>query len=86
MITGTPPNTSVSANSGTLSGGRPEPAALLVLAAPGEGNTGSVQVEYPVPLYWQYDFDDDGVEENPKSTATFGVYRGHDRVIYWQER
>lgn len=86
LITGTPPNTSVSVSSGTMSGGRPEPAAPLVLAAPGEGNTGSVQVEYPVPLYWQYDFDDDGVEENPKSTATFGVYRGHDRVIYWQER
>jgi MSHA biogenesis protein MshQ len=86
VITDMPPNTSVDANSGTINSGRPAAGAPIRLTAPGEGNTGNVQVEYPVPLYWQSDFDGDGVEENPQATATFGVYRGHDRVIYWQER
>jgi MSHA biogenesis protein MshQ len=26
------------------------------------------------------------VPEDPSALATFGVYRGNDRVIYWQER
>ena len=85
VITDISPNTSVDANSGTINSGRPAAGAPIRLTAPGEGNTGNVQVEYPVPLYWQSDFDGDGVEENPQATATFGVYRGHDRVIYWQE-
>jgi len=23
--------------------------------------------------------------QNPRATATFGVYRGNDRIIYWRE-
>lgn len=86
LVTDTPPNTSVDARSGTLDSGAAESGEELVLTAPGEGNTGSVAIEYPVPTYWQDDFDGDGSVENPSATATFGVYRGHDRVIYWQER
>lgn len=86
IVTDTPPNTSVDARSGTLNTGMAESGEELVLTAPGEGNTGSVTIEYPVPTYWQDDFDGDGSVENPSATATFGVYRGHDRVIYWQER
>ena len=86
IVTDTPPNTSVDAKSGTSSAGMAEPGKELVLTAPGEGNTGSVIIEYPVPTYWRDDFDGDGSVENPSATATFGVYRGHDRVIYWQER
>ncbi|WP_264673059.1 DUF6701 domain-containing protein [Marinobacter sp. C1S70] len=32
------------------------------------------------------DLDGDGSLDDPTATATFGVYRGHDRVIYWRER
>lgn len=85
QVTGTPPNTAVDANTGTLDSGLPATGAPLVLSAPGEGNTGSVLVEYPVPLYWQDDFGGNGVADNPRATATFGVYRGHDRIIYWRE-
>jgi MSHA biogenesis protein MshQ len=41
---------------------------------------------WSVPVWLQSDFDDDGTLENPSALATFGVYRGNDRVIYWQER
>jgi len=86
VITDTPPSTSVDAKTGTLVGGAPASGSELVLSAPGEGNTGSVQVRYPVPGYWQDDFNGDGSMNDPTATATFGVYRGNDRVIYWQER
>ena len=85
VITDTPPATSVDAETGTLTGGAPVSGAELLLEAPGEGNTGSVLVRYPVPSYWQDDFDGNGSVEDSTATATFGVYRGHDRVIYWQE-
>ncbi|MEP5981791.1 MAG: DUF6701 domain-containing protein, partial [Marinobacter alexandrii] len=85
-VTNTPPNTSVDARSGTLTNGIAASGGELVLTMPGNGNTGSVRVEYPVPTYWQDDFDGDGTIEDPSAIATFGVYRGHDRVIYWQER
>ncbi|MFO7786146.1 MAG: DUF6701 domain-containing protein, partial [Halospina sp.] len=48
-----------------------------------ENNTQGV--EFPVPRWLQDDFDGDGSLENPTATATFGVYRGHDRIIYWRE-
>jgi len=86
IVTDTPPNTSVDPKSARLSGGTAETGEELLLIKPGEGNTGSVSMEYPVPAYWQDDFDGDGSVENPSAIATFGVYRGHDRVIYWQER
>ncbi|WP_286221802.1 LamG domain-containing protein [Marinobacter apostichopi] len=86
LVTDTPPNTSVDARSGTMTNGIAESDEELLLTPPGAGNTGSVMVEYPVPVYWQDDYDGDGTNENPSAIATFGVYRGHDRVIYWQER
>ncbi|HEX9803049.1 MAG TPA: LamG domain-containing protein [Gammaproteobacteria bacterium] len=35
--------------------------------------------------YLQYDWDADGTQDNPSATATFGVYRGDDRFLYWRE-
>lgn len=36
--------------------------------------------------YLQYDWDDDGdYNDNPTASGTFGIYRGSDRQIYWQE-
>lgn len=36
----------------------------------------------------KFDWDQDGSHDDdlPTATVTFGSYRGHDRVIYWQER
>lgn len=45
--------------------------------------------ELGVPPYLQYEWDDDEDEEeytdNPTAEGTFGIYRGRDRQIYWQE-
>ncbi len=69
----------------------------LSFSAPGAGNTGEVQVRLYTgatpsagisSIPWLlYDWDADGShDDDPGSrTATFGRYRGHDRVIYWQE-
>lgn len=38
-----------------------------------------------VPDWQKDDLDGDGTLDEPTATATFGVYRGHDRVIYWRE-
>ena len=36
--------------------------------------------------YLQYDWNDDGsYDDNPTATGTFGIYRGSDRQIFWQE-
>lgn len=34
--------------------------------------------------FWGRDPDPDELQ-NPQGLATFGVYRGHDRIIYWRE-
>lgn len=59
-------------------------------SAPGAGNTGEFTVNVDLTLYpWlRFDWNQDGDygDQNlPPATFTFGAYRGHDRVIYWQE-
>ncbi len=64
----------------------------LVLSAPGEGKSEApgnkgIVVEMETPE-WLRHFWDDGFPNdlvNPSALATFGVYRGNDRIIYWQE-
>ena len=58
----------------------------LYLQAPGDGNDGSVAVEADVPAWLRFDWDAalPGLE-NPRGTATFGIYRGEDRRIYTRE-
>ncbi|WP_421858241.1 DUF6701 domain-containing protein [Marinobacter salarius] len=79
-------STSVDGVSDTLAAGRPKPGSELVLTAPGEPNSGDVLATFVVPIWLQDDFNGDGSLEDPSALATFGVYRGHDRVIYWQEK
>lgn len=69
----------------------------LNLQAPGLTNDGSVDTTIDLSpagddLPWlQYDWDDlDGAgdgpyDDNPTGRATFGIYRGNDRIINWQE-
>lgn len=79
--------TSVLGNSRTLISGRNTDAVLLqapVLHA-GTPDTGTATVGFNVPVWLQDDFDNNGSLDDPQATATFGIYRGHDRVIYWRE-
>jgi len=65
--------------------------STLSLKAPGENKTGSIKVEYEVPAWLKYDWQtenaapEDLYEENPSAIATFGIYRGNDRIISWRE-
>jgi MSHA biogenesis protein MshQ len=64
-------------------------ADAVLLQAPvlyaGTPDTGTATVGFNVPLWLQDDFDNNGSLDDPQATATFGIYRGHDRVIYWRE-
>ncbi|WP_369600987.1 DUF6701 domain-containing protein [Hahella sp. SMD15-11] len=79
----TPPAglTTTASGAGTVVAG----AGSLTLSAPGAGNTGTVILQWNQPDWLQDDFDGDGVLDLPSSGATFGQYRGHDRIIYWRE-
>jgi len=74
--------TTVTGNSGVLQQGQ---ADMVALSAPGAGNTGTVRINYAAPVFLQDDFNNTGALENPSGLATFGIFRGHDRVIYWRE-
>lgn len=50
------------------------------------GTQGTDVLVWDVPLWFEEDEDGDGLLEDPAGLATFGVYRGHDRIIYWRER
>jgi|GEM_PF-584443 len=76
--------TSVSGG-GTLSAGQPVAAEQLWLSLPGEGNSGSVTLEYDAPSWLQDDWSGDGSLQDPEASAHFGQHRGSDRVIFWRE-
>ena len=62
----------------------------IVLPAAGTGNQGEVQVTYDIYPWLRYDWTWDGVnaktfDENPSAIATFGRFRGNDRIIYQRE-
>ena len=65
--------------------------AGLVFSAPGATNTGTINVSIDLTNYaWlRFDWNQDSNHANdyliPLSTATFGSYRGHDRIIFWLE-
>ncbi|SFR85078.1 MSHA biogenesis protein MshQ [Marinobacter daqiaonensis] len=67
-------------DTGDFAMGQAEP---LVLEP--NGTRGTEELIWSVPVWQQDDFDGDGTLDLPSALATFGVYRGHDRVIYWQE-
>lgn len=58
--------------------------------APGAGNTGTFGVDISLQNYpWlRHDWNQDGDHSDPSlptANIQFGVYRGHDRVLYWRE-
>ena len=48
---------------------------------------GQVTTPLAVPLWlkWYWNYDNDGTLSDPRASAFFGTYRGHDKVIYWRE-
>ncbi len=65
--------------------GGPDPAAPLLLSAPGAGNTGSVLLQLSVPGWLRFDWLGTG-DVDPQGRQSFGLFRGHDRVVFWSER
>jgi MSHA biogenesis protein MshQ len=58
----------------------------------GPGATGHVLYEFPTDSFLQYDWDnadndDDPLtgQDNPTARATFGIYKGNERIIYLRE-
>ncbi|MRJ45326.1 polymer-forming cytoskeletal protein [Idiomarina loihiensis] len=50
------------------------------------GSAAEFTFELTVPSFLQYDWDgDSNYQDNPTAEGTFGIYRGSDRQIYWQE-
>ena len=58
--------------------------SMLTISAPGAGDTGHVDLTYDAPSWLEFDWNGVGVED-PAGTASFGFFRGHDKVIYWRE-
>ena len=93
-------NRTVSVGGGQVTGSYSQTDATSVLfidgqtehsfSAPGAGNTGAfnTQIDLTDRLWLSFDWDNDGnyneITLKP-ANYTFGSYRGHDRVIYWQE-
>ena len=61
-------------------------SAPLRISAPGLNQYGSLRVQLNVPSWLQFDWNGDGSVDMPTATATFGRYRGSDRVIFWREQ
>jgi MSHA biogenesis protein MshQ len=58
------------------------------LTAPGASHVGDVDIDVNLNSHpWlKYDWNADGsLDDHPGIKATFGQYRGHDRIIYWRE-
>lgn len=53
-------------------------------SAPLNGHFGNYLFPLNVASWLQYDWFESG-RENPQGNVSFGQYRGHDKVIYWQE-
>jgi MSHA biogenesis protein MshQ len=81
--TGTPALT-VSGSNTQLSSGI-NPVNSLLLSAPGQNGSWSLQYQAPVWLKYNWNTNTAG-DEDPSATALFGRYRGNDRLIYQREQ
>jgi len=61
--------------------------AGLAFSAPAAGNTGSIDISVNSLFEWlKFDWDGDGSHDNtPTSRATFGLYKGNQKQIYFRE-
>ncbi|WP_421865272.1 DUF6701 domain-containing protein [Motiliproteus sp.] len=73
-----------SASSAVVSSGESPSGLPLVLEAPGVGKEGQVDLILDVDDWLKFDWEGSG-DQNPQGQASFGRYRGNDRMIFWQE-
>ena len=64
--------------------------AGLSFSAPGAGNTGHVDLSHDLRTegvpWLLFDWDSDGSnDDDPTARVTFGVFKGHDAMIYSRE-
>ena len=63
----------------------------LLITKPSDASKGQIRLTYDnTPPWLQYDWNWDGVapkvfDDNPSAIATFGIFRGNDRIIYQRE-
>jgi len=98
-LSSTIPETNI-VNGKFITEGSPGETRKIELTAPGIGNTGRVCVSYEIYPWLQYKWaiDENNLQcpfvkadvdslfnDNPRAVATFGIYRGNDRIIYQRE-
>lgn len=71
-------------SSQTFEEGQPSSSTPYLLGARGLGNDGSVLTTLDVEAWLEFDWFGGGMDD-PSERQTFGHYRGHDSVIYWDE-
>ena len=75
---------------GTESASNPTDAPMTA-TAPGEGNSGTVDIELDLDalglpfLRYSWPHEGNDYDDNPRARLEFGVFRNHDRLINWQE-
>jgi len=59
----------------------------LKIGKPTDGSQGQIRISYDAtPTWLKFDWDGDGeFDNNPTAVATFGIFRGNDRIIYQRE-
>lgn len=60
-------------------------AGSFLLSAPGANSSGSALLTYDAPDWLDFDWNGDGVLNNPSGLATFGIYKGAAPLIYRRE-
>nr|WP_298141598.1 DUF6701 domain-containing protein [uncultured Pseudomonas sp.] len=56
-----------------------------LLSAPGADSSGSLPLTYAAPAWLRFDWNGDGVLDDPSGLATFGIYRGAAPLIFRRE-
>nr|WP_220778914.1 DUF6701 domain-containing protein [Shewanella sairae] len=59
--------------------------SFIYFPAPNADGEVGLQQHVDKWLKWYWNFDSTSGLQDPRATANFGTYRGHDRIIYWRE-
>jgi len=74
-------------SSNTFSSGIYNGAEGLYVEPLTPAHQGNFNIEYSAtPTWFQFDWQGDGSQLNPRSNIQFGRFRSNDRIIYWREQ
>ncbi|MBL4828020.1 MAG: hypothetical protein JKY66_09970, partial [Spongiibacteraceae bacterium] len=66
--------------------GKSDRSSPVTITRPGEGKTGGLTIQLNVDDWLEYDWENKDLDyQDPSAQIHFGLYRGHDRIIYWRE-